>query len=72
MKIGVQERGRSSHRGSVVMSLTSIHEDAGSIAGLAHWLTDLVLPRAVVKFIDEAQIPHCSEPWHRLAAEAPI
>ena len=34
----------SSHCGLVVTNPTSIHEDAGLIAGLTQWVKDLVLP----------------------------
>ena len=33
----------SSHCGSSVVNLTSIHEDSGSVPGLAQWVTDPVL-----------------------------
>ena len=38
-----EERSRSSHWGSVVKNLTSIHEDTGSIPDLAQCVKDLAV-----------------------------
>ena len=63
-------RVRSSHRGLAVMNLTSIHEDIGLIPGLAQWIKDLVLPRALSFGVGRR---HSSDPellwlWCRPAA----
>ena len=63
---------RSSHCGSVVTNLTSIHEDAGSIPVLAQWVKNMALSWAVVSVAEVAQIPSCCGCGNRPAAAAPI
>ena len=51
---------RSSHCGSVIMSLTSIREDLGLIPGPTQWVKDPALLLAIVYLSGRAQIwPFC-------------
>ena len=65
----------TSHCGSVVMNLTSIHEEAVSIPGLTQWIKVSALPWAVVLVTDGTGIRlccSCGVGWQRTALIRPL
>ena len=42
-----------------IMNLTSVHEDADSIPGLAHGVKNLAFLQVAAQITDAAQIRHC-------------